>query len=119
MRAKFPIASLALLTTAFACLLVSADTDRWREQYAWLSEEWPWRMLALFGGAAILGALVGAGYMFTSKTSWRARLMAPVAGILAAHIGALLLVAPGPIWRTILGVAVLISTATVIRIDAE
>jgi hypothetical protein len=119
MRAKFPFASLALLITGFACLLVSTDVDRWREQYAWLSDKWPWRMIALFGGAAVFGALIGIGFMFASKSRWRARLLAPLAGILAAELGALILVAPGPIWRTIVGVVVLIGAATLFRIDAE
>ena len=75
--------------------------------------------LGLFGGAAIFGALIGAGFMFTSKTRWGARLLAPLAGILAAEVGVLILVAPGPFWRTVMGVVVLICTATVFRIGAE
>jgi hypothetical protein len=119
MSAKFPFAALALLMTGFACILVSTDMDRWRQQYEWLSEDWPWRMLGVFGGAAIFGGLIGIGFMFTSKTRWRVRLLAPVAGILAAEIGALILVAPGPIWRTIVAVVVLICTATIFRMGAE
>jgi hypothetical protein len=116
---NFPLASLALLITGFAALLACADVQRWREQYAWLSEDWPWRLVALFGGAAIFGGLVGAGFMFKSKMRWRARLLAPVAGILAGEIGALILVAPGPIWRTIFAVVVLLGTAVVFRLGAE
>jgi hypothetical protein len=119
MTAKFPFAALALLITGFACILVSTDVDRWREQYEWLSQNWPWRMLGVFGGAAFFGGLIGIGFMFTSKTRMRVRLLAPVAGILAAQIGALILMAPGPIWRTIVGVVVLICTATLFRMDAE
>jgi len=119
MKAKFPIASLALLITVFACLLASTDIQRWEEQYKWLSEDWPWRIVGLFGSAAIFGALIGAGFMFTSKGRWSARLLAPVAGMLAAQIAVLLLVAPGPMWRTIIAIVVLISTATLFRIGAE
>jgi hypothetical protein len=119
MKAKFPIASLALLITGIACLLVSTDVDRWREQYVWLSQNWPWRMLGLFGGASVIGGLIGVGFMFTPKTNWAARLLAPVAGMLAAVMGALILVAPGPIWRTIVGVAVLLCTAALFRAGAE
>jgi hypothetical protein len=119
MKAKFPIASLALLITGLASLLASTDIDRWGEQYAWLSKDWPWRVIGLFGGAAIFGALIGAGFMFTSKTSWRIRPLLPLAGILAAEIGVLILVSPGPIWRTIVAVLVLICTATLFRMGAE
>jgi hypothetical protein len=118
-KAKFPLAALALLITGCACLLVSTDVDRWREQFVWLSENWPWRVLALFGGAAIFGALIGAALMFTSRAPWKLRFLAPIAGMLAAQFAVLVLVAPGPIWRTILGILVLISTATVFRLGAE
>ena len=118
MKTSFPLASLALLITCFAALLACTDLDRWREQYVWLSQDWPWRMVALFGGAAIFGGIVGTCFMFTSKVRWRTRLLAPVAGILAAEIGTLILVAPGPLWRTIFVVMVLISTAILFRLDA-
>jgi hypothetical protein len=76
-------------------------------------------MIGLFGGAAVFGALIGAGLMLTSKSRWRARLLLPVAGILAAEIGAMILVAPGPLWRTIVAIVVLICAATLFRLDAE
>jgi hypothetical protein len=116
---NFPLAALALLITGFAALLACADVQRWREQYSWLSENWPWRLVGLFGGAAIFGGIIGAGFMFKSKMRWRARLLAPVAGILAGEIGALILVAPGPIWRTIFAVVVLLGTAVLFRLGAE
>ncbi|MCI0333068.1 MAG: hypothetical protein L0228_07585 [Planctomycetes bacterium] len=119
MKASFPLASLALLITVFACLLVCADVERWREQYTWLAVDWPWRLVALFGGAALFGGLIGVGFMFASKLRWRARLLAPVAGILAGQVGVLLLVAPGPIWRTIFAVLVLLGTAILFRLGAE
>jgi len=119
MKSNFPLASLALLITVFASLLACTNIQRWREQYSWLSENWPWRLVALFGGAAIFGALIGIGFMFTSRMRWRARLLMPVAGILASEIGALILVAPGPIWRTIFAVVVLLGTAVLFRLGAE
>jgi hypothetical protein len=119
MRTSFPLASLALLITCFAALLACTDIDRWREQYTWLSENWPWRMVALFGGAAVFGAVIGIGFMFASKVRLRTRMLAPVAGIMSAEIGTLILVAPGPLWRTIFVVMVLVSTAILFRLDAE
>jgi drug/metabolite transporter (DMT)-like permease len=116
---NFPLASLALLITGFAALLACADVQRWRQQYSWLSEDWPWRLVGLFGGAAIFGGLIGAGFMFKSKKRWPIRLLAPVSGILAGEIGVLILVAPGPIWRTIFAVVVLLGTAVVFRLGAE
>ena len=119
MKSSYPFAALALLVTVFASLLVCADVERWRQQYTWLSEDWPWRLVALFGGAAVFGAIIGAGYIFTSRASWRVRLLAPLAGFLAAEIGVLILVAPGPIWRTIFAVLVLVGTAVLFRLGAE
>lgn len=119
MKSSFPIAALALLVTVFAALLVCVDVDRWREQYSWLSQDWPWRMVGVFGGAALFGGLIGVGYMFVSRASWRVRLMAPLAGILAGEIGILLLIAPGPIWRTIFAVSILVGTAVLFRLGAE
>jgi hypothetical protein len=119
MKSSFPFAALALLVTVCASLLVCADAERWRQQYGWLSEDWPWRLLAVFGGAALFGAIVGIGFMFASRASWRVRFMAPIAGILAGQIGILLLIAPGPIWRTIFAVSILVGTAVLFRLGAE
>jgi hypothetical protein len=119
MKSSFPFAALALLITVFAALLVCADVERWRQEYAWLTRNSPWPLVALFGGASLFGGLIGAGYMFVSRASWRARLMAPLAGILAGEIGVLLLVAPGPIWRTIFAVSILVGTAILFRLGAE
>lgn len=115
MKANFPLASLALLITGFAAILACTDIDRWREQYGWLSQDWPWRLVALFGGAAIFGAVVGAAFMFTSQMRWRNRLLLPLAGAVAAELGVLILVAPGSMWRTIFAVLVLLGTAILFR----
>jgi hypothetical protein len=119
MKSSFPFAALALLVTVFASLLVCADIDRWNQQYGWLSQQWPWRMVAVFGGAAMFGGTIGLVYMFVSRASWRVRIMAPFAGILAGEMGILLLVAPGPIWRTIFAVSILVGTAILFRLGAE
>jgi hypothetical protein len=119
MKASFPLASLALLITVFASLLACADVQQWREHYDWLSVNWPWRLVALFGGAAIFGGTVGGLFMFSPKLKWRSRLLAPIAGILAGEVGMLILAAPGPIWRTIFAVLVLLSTAILFRLGTE
>lgn len=118
-RAGFPLASLVLLITVLASLLACADLDRWRQQYWWISQNWPWRIVALFGGAGLIGALIGCAYLFVGGVSWRTRLLAPLAGIVAAQIGVLILVAPGSIWRTVFAVGVLLACTVLIRIGAE
>lgn len=118
-KSAYPLTSLALLVTMLACLLACTDLDRWREQYEWLKEEWPWRIVALFGGAGLFGGLIGVVYLFAASTSWRSGLLAVAAGVLAGEIGVLILVAPGPIWRTIFAVGVLVATAVIFRLDAE
>jgi hypothetical protein len=73
----------------------------------------------VFGGAALFGGFVGMMFMFKAKMSWKSRMLAPIAGILAGEIGALILVAPGPIWRTTFAVLVLLLTAVIFRLGAE
>jgi hypothetical protein len=119
MRAGFPLASLVLLVTVLASLLACADVDRWREQYSWLADDWPWRLVALFGGAGLMGGLIGCAYLFVGGVSWRTRLLAPIAGIVAAQIGVLILVAPGSIWTTIFAVGVLLACTVIVRLGAE
>jgi hypothetical protein len=118
-RAGFPFAAMVLLVTALASLLACADLQRWHEQYAWLEVNWPWRLVALFGGAGVAGGLIGCGYLFVSSASWRTRLVAPIAGVLASQLAVLILVAPGPMWRIVFAVAVLLATTVLFRLGAE
>jgi hypothetical protein len=114
------LASLALLITALACLMACADISRWKIQYAKLLAESVWWVVGLFGGAAALGAIVGGIYSFAGRhATWRTRLMAPFAGILAGEATVLVLVAPGAIWRTVLSVSILLVAAVLFRIDAD
>ena len=117
--AGFPLAALALAITSLAVVLACSDAERWREQYEWLEADWPWRPIMLFGSAALLGGLIGIGYMFVSTARWRVRLFAPIAGVLAAQLGVLVLVAPGPMWRTIFAVTILLATAILFRLGTE
>jgi hypothetical protein len=115
----FPLASLALLATVFATALACTDLERWNQQYAWLSLNWPWRLVGLLGGAGLFGGLVGVVQLFLSGAWCKARWVAPLAGVLAGQVGALILVAPGPMWRTLSAVAVLLVATILFRIGAE
>jgi hypothetical protein len=117
--AGFPIASLALLITTCACLLASADLKRWDEQYRMLSANGSWWFIVLVGVAGLIGGFVGLVSLFFSRTSWRVRLLAPPAGVLAGETALFILVAPGPVWRTVLAVGILLGTAIVFRLEAD
>ena len=117
--AGFPIASLALLITTCACLLVSADIKRWHEQYRALSADGSWWFILLVGVAGLIGGCVGLISLFFSRTSWRVRLLAPPAGILAGETGLFILLAPGPVWRTVFAVGILLGAAILFRLDAD
>jgi hypothetical protein len=118
-RGGFPLASLGLLVTVFAAALACTDLNRWERQYAWLLEDWPWRLVALLGGVGFFGGLVGVAHVFFSPAAGRARWIAPIAGILAGLLGVLILVAPGPLWRTMFAIAVLLGTTILLRLGAE
>jgi hypothetical protein len=118
-RTSFPLASLALLITVFAAALACTDLTRWNQQYAWLSQDWPWRLVALLGGVGLFGGVIGVFHIFMSAAKGRARWIAPLAGVLAGQVGVLILVAPGPIWRTLFVIAVMLATTIVFRLGAE
>ena len=117
--AGFPLAALALLITAFACLFASIDLKRWHEQYQALSANKSWTFVILVAVAGTIGGLVGLLSLFVSRGSWRVRLLAPLAGILAGETALFLLLAPGPVWRTIFAIGVLLAAAIVFRLDAD
>jgi hypothetical protein len=118
-KAGFPLASLALLVTVLACLLASADVDRWHKQYAWFAENGYWKLVAVFGAAGVFGGIVGLIYMFGSSAGWRTRKIAPFTGVLAGGTGLLILLAPGAMWRTILSVSILLTAVVLLRLDAD
>jgi hypothetical protein len=115
----FPLASIALLVTALACLLVCADVARFRAQYAILSASGVWQPITLFGVAGIFGGIVGLVYMFRRSWDRRTWATAPTMGILAGEAGALVLLAPGALWRTILAISILLMTVILIRLDTD
>jgi hypothetical protein len=58
-------------------------------------------------------------YVLRRRSSWRARLFAPLIGILAGEVGVPILVAPGAMWRTIFAISILLIAAIVFRLDAD
>jgi len=118
-RGGFSLSSLGLLVTVFAASFACLDLARWNQHYAWLSQNWPWRLVALFGVSGLLGALVGVLHWFFLAPSGRARWIAPIAGTVAGQFGAVILVAPGPIWRTLFAIGVLLVAAVLLRAGAD
>lgn len=117
--AGFPLAALALLITAFACLFASIDLKRWNEQYQALSANDSWLFVILVAVAGTIGGIIGLLGLFASRSTWRVRLLAPLAGILAGETALFLLMAPGPVWRTIFATAILLVTAIIFRLDSD
>jgi hypothetical protein len=128
----FSLASLALLITVVATMLASADVELWKKQYVWLSDQrplmplaWMWIFigvqpaLLLFGGAVLFGGLIGLVHWFLDGFRRRTLLVAPLSGALAGCIGMLILVAPGPFWRSLSAIVVLLMTANLLRLGAE
>ena len=118
-RGGFSLSSLALLVTVVAASFACLDLNRWNENYGWLSQNWPWRLVALLGLTGLFGGMLGVIHLFFLASSGRARWIAPLAGILAGQLGALILVAPGPIWRTLFAISVLLVTTVLLRAGAE
>lgn len=118
-RGSFPLASLALIVTVFAAALACTDLGRWDQQVAWVKENWPWRIAAIFGGVAMFGGMIGVVHLVFLPTHGRVRWVAPLAGILAGELGALILIAPGPLWRTLFAIIVLLGTTILLRLGAE
>ena len=120
-RAKtaYPLASLALLITALACLLACVDVEQLRAHLAWVAENGWIEAVPFVTFAAIFGGVVGIIYLFASGFSWRKCLVAPLAGILAGELGLMILAAPGPMWRTIFAIGILLVSAVIFRLGAE
>ena len=128
----FSLASLALLIAVVATMLASADAELWKKQYAWLSVQqpvaplaWIWIFVSvppailLFGGGAIFGALVGLVHWCLDGFRRRTLLVAPLSGVVAGCIGMLILVAPGPFWRLLVALVVLLMATNLLRLGAE
>jgi hypothetical protein len=115
----FSLAALGTLITVVATLLASADAERWQHQYAWLVSHGSWTLPALFGGAALVGGLIGLVHLLVDGFRWRTLLAAPLSGALAGCIGVLILVAPGPLWRSLASIVVLLVATNLLRLGAE
>ena len=84
-----------------------------------LTAKGPLPAVFTLSSGALFGSFVGLIYLIAGRANWRARLRAPFAGLLAGLIGILLLLAPGPIWRTTFAVGVLLVASVVCRLGAE
>lgn len=115
----FSLAAMALLVTTFMTLFASSDFPRLRQQYAALTATDYWAFVGLFVGAAIVGGLIGLLHLFIHGFTWRMLWFAPLSGALAAEVGMLILIAPGPLWRTLLAAALLLGTTNLLRWGAE
>src|SRR4051794_28465900 len=118
-KGGFPIAALALLVTVFACLLVCADIPRWHQQYRVLTANGSWWLAILLAVAGVVGAVIGFIRALVSRSGWRMRILAPIGGMLAGEAAVFVLIAPGPIWRTIFAITVLLGAAVLFRLDAD
>jgi hypothetical protein len=128
----FSLASLALLITVVATLLASVDAELWKKQYEWLSVQrplaplaWFWIFISvhpallMFSAGVFLGGLIGLVHWFADGFRRRTLLIAPASGALAGCIGMMILVAPAPIWRSLVCVVVLLMTTNLLRLGAE
>jgi hypothetical protein len=99
--------------------LASTDITRWHEQYRTLSADGSWWFVILVGAAGLIGGFIGLIGLIFSRTNWQVRLLAPLAGILAGETGLFIMLAPGPIWRTIFAVGILLGASVLCRLDAD
>lgn len=118
-RGGFSLAAMAMLVTTFMALFAASDIPRLRQQYAELTGNDYWQFIGLFVGAAIVGAAIGVLHLFVHGFSWRMLWFAPLSGALAAEVGMLILIAPGPLWRSLLAAGLLIGTTNLLRLGAD
>ena len=81
-KGRFSAGLASALVTVLACLLASADVDRWHKQYAWFAENGYWKLVAVFAAAGIFGGIVGLIYMFAGRAVGLAK-----DGPVCRHIG--------------------------------
>ena len=82
-RTGFPLASLLLLVTVCASLLMCIDIDHCRRQFNALLARGDWSALVIFGGSAIFGGVVGFVFSILRQLDWRSVLLALIVGICA------------------------------------
>jgi hypothetical protein len=84
-----------------------------------LTASGPWWLALLIAVAGILGGIIGLVRALISRASWRMWVLAPLGGIVAGEVALFVLLAPGPVWRTIFATAVLIGASVLFRLDAD
>jgi hypothetical protein len=115
----FSLSSLALLVTACAVFLTAIDIHFLSEQIERIWSREPLSLVLVFLGAALIGAIVGIVRLFVDGFSWRLLVFAPLVGCLVSVVAVLVLLAPGPLWRTLLAVGMLLAATNVLRLSAE
>lgn len=116
---KFSLSSLVLFVTILACQLVCFDIERFRQQYAIVADKGHGAVVMLFGGAAMIGGVMGVACQFRRLRNWRTWLFAPLAGAIAGEASLLILMAPTELWRTVFAISVLLVTATLMQLSAD
>jgi hypothetical protein len=118
-RGGFSLASLALFVTACAVFLTAIDVERCRRQLGqmWVNDSG--MVVTMFVAAAIVGGVVGLARLLVSGFSWRMLVFAPLTGGLVGAAAVLILIAPGPLWRSLVAVGLLLATTNFLRLGAE
>ena len=119
MRGGFSLASLALFVTACAVFLTAIDVERCRRQLGQMWFDDSGLVMAMFVAAVIFGGLVGLARKFVSRFRWRMLVFAPLTGGLVGAAAGPILIAPGPLWRSLVAVGLLLATTNFLRLGAE
>jgi uncharacterized membrane protein len=115
----YSLASLALIVTVCVVFLASTDIRFYREL---LGRPWSRDLEDLLAGftiAAVCGSMVGLFCLFFTPFSWRKLYGGPMCGALAGVAAAMVLIAPAPLWRTLLAIVLLLATINLLRLGYD
>jgi hypothetical protein len=115
----FSLATLALLVTVCAVILTSVDIHRCQEQLSKFWETDQGFVVVVFALAGLVGGLIGFFRVIIDDFTWPMLFAAMVGGTLAGLAAVLILVAPGPLWRSLLAIGLLLATTNILRLGSE